>query len=164
MSKCHSKREIIILVLWNKNLLGLFLSEPYYLYLPWLLGIMRRTRQSWKNFTPRVFLNHLNNMNETIATLYTRDFGCLCHYSLLNISDAKGKKSKVLSFTICTVFQPSSSSVSTFLQKFKLQDWIRDYSSAPRWNYIPNLDFAYIVLKLFNIKFNPVTRRGGVSA
>lgn len=104
MSKCHSKREIIILVLWNRNLLGLFLSEPYYLYLPWLLGITRRTRQSWKNLTPRVFLNHLNNMNETIATSYTRDFGCLCHCSLLNISDAKGRsqKSSVSPSALCS--------------------------------------------------------------
>lgn len=76
-----------------------FSSEPYYLYLPCFLESMRRTRQSQKNLTPQVFSNNLNNTNETIPTSYTGSFSYLCHYSLLSISDAKGKKSRVLSFT-----------------------------------------------------------------
>lgn len=104
MFKFHSERQRIIPIVLNRKLLGLFLSESYYLYLSCLLGSVRRTHQSQKNLTP-VFSN--NNINETIGTSHTGGFCYLCHYSFFNISDAKRKKLKVLSFTTCIVFQLS---------------------------------------------------------
>lgn len=68
---------------------------------------MRRARQSQKNLTPHVFSNNLNNTDETVTTSYAGGFCYPCHNSLLNISDAKGKKSKVLGFTRRVVSQLS---------------------------------------------------------